>query len=105
MDPLTATFKFEHGAKVRNELTGQEGIVMGRTDWITGCNRYVIQPHGLDKDNKPYDTFGADEDALTLIKAPTAALKKIAALKETGEKPPGGPHKPQRNDDKDHMVT
>ena len=37
-------FKFELGAKVKDELTNFKGIVTVRSEHITGCDRYCVRP-------------------------------------------------------------
>lgn len=43
----------ELGDLARDRLSGFEGVVMARTDWITGCSRLVLQPRTLTKDGMP----------------------------------------------------
>lgn len=101
-DKLTVTFKFEHGAEVKNLLTTETGIIIGRTDWVTGCNRYIVQPQGVRK-GSAYDTFAADELALELIKKPTKAITAIVDAAEIED--PGGPSDAESLDDKDRSVV
>jgi hypothetical protein len=56
-------FKHELGTKVKDRITGLVGTVVGRTEWLYGCRRYVVQPEGL-KDGKPIETIHYDEDAV-----------------------------------------
>lgn len=37
-------FKIELGATVTDRISGFKGIVTGRCDYTTGCNRYQVQP-------------------------------------------------------------
>ncbi len=55
------------GQKVRDTLTGNEGTAIGRTEWLYGCVRIVIQPEG-GKDGVPFETFNVDEPQLEVIK-------------------------------------
>lgn len=32
------------GVKARDKITGFEGIIIGRAQYITGCDQYVIAP-------------------------------------------------------------
>ena len=41
---MQAYFTIEKGAKVADVITGFEGIVTGRVDYIPGCNQYLVQP-------------------------------------------------------------
>jgi len=42
------------GSRVRDTVTGFEGIATGRTVWMNGCVRISIEPTEL-KDGKPMD--------------------------------------------------
>ncbi len=57
------------GDTVKDSITGFKGIVVAKTDWITGCTRVVVQPETLTKEGavKPSETF--DEPILVLIKS------------------------------------
>jgi hypothetical protein len=59
-------FKLELGIKVRDKVTGYTGIVTGRTEWLYGCRRYVVQSQEM-KDGKPIESQSFDEDALEVI--------------------------------------
>ena len=50
---------FELGDIVRDTITGLEGVVVGRTDYLYGCRRYQIAPRDL-KDGKPVRQESAD---------------------------------------------
>ena len=39
-------------SKVRDSISGFEGVVVSTTDYIYGCRRLVVQPMDLDKDGK-----------------------------------------------------
>jgi hypothetical protein len=56
------------GDKVRDTITGMEGIVVARTDWLFGCKRICIQPITLHED-KPIDALTFDERQLTVLEA------------------------------------
>ena len=36
--------KFEHGLPAVDKLTGFSGIITGHADYITGCDKYLLQP-------------------------------------------------------------
>ena len=59
------------GHKVRDTITGGEGLAVGRTEWLYGCVRIVIQPEGS-KDGVPFEVFTADEPQLEVVKAKAA---------------------------------
>lgn len=76
----TADFKIELGSEVQDKVTGFKGVVIGRTEWHYGCRRYTVQPKGLTKEGKTFDTACFDEDALKVTKRPA----KAKTVKDTG---------------------
>lgn len=56
-------FKFKRGDTVRDKVTGFTGIVVARYDYISGCNRYCVQPK-VGADGKMPDSTNIDEPAL-----------------------------------------
>jgi hypothetical protein len=76
------------GDKVRDKITGHEGIVIARTEWLYGCVRYVVQGQTL-HEGKPTEPHTFDEDQLVVLKAD--------ALNDSEEKPAGG--------DRDYVAT
>jgi hypothetical protein len=46
-------FKINLGAFVKDKITGFEGIVIGRTQWLYGCVRYTVQQRELDSNGYP----------------------------------------------------
>lgn len=59
-------FKFNLGDKLRDKITGFEGIAVGRHQWINNCNTYSIKPQML-KDGAPQDSHSFDEPQLDLV--------------------------------------
>ena len=53
-------FKFDLGAKVSDRITGYEGIIVGRSQWLTNCNTYGVKSQQL-KDGKPMEPEWFDE--------------------------------------------
>ncbi len=37
-------FKFENGVRVRDLVTGAEGIITGRAEYLNGCIQYCVKP-------------------------------------------------------------
>lgn len=56
-------FKFRQGDVVRDKVTGFVGVIVSRTDYISGCNRYFVQPR-VGEDNKMIEGCYIDEPAL-----------------------------------------
>lgn len=57
------------GDKVKDRVTGFEGVVVGRTEWLNGCVRLSVQPEGVDKDKKVFAMEAFDEHQLVVTKA------------------------------------
>ena len=82
-------FKFELGDKCKDLVTDFEGQVIGRTNWLTGCNTYGLKSKFM-KDGAPIDAVWVDEVKLVKID------KGIKI--EKPEDDPGGPQiNPQRD--------
>lgn len=64
-------FAIQLGSKVRDDITGFEGIVTGRADYITGCRQYLITPKGTK--TKRNDSSWFDEDRLRVL-----SVKKVS---------------------------
>ncbi len=56
----------ELGQKVKDTLSGVKGTVVGRTEFLFGCVRVMIQPMG-EKDGIPFDAFFVDEPQVEVI--------------------------------------
>lgn len=54
------------GDKAKDKITGFSGILTARCEFLTGCNRYCIQPQEL-KDGKPIDSIYFDEAQIEII--------------------------------------
>jgi hypothetical protein len=52
------------GDLVEDKVTGFTGIVVAETKWLNGCFRLTVQPRGLDKDGKVFQTEGFDIEQL-----------------------------------------
>ena len=81
--------KIQLGDKVRDRVTGFEGVVIGGTQWHTGCTTYGVKPLAL-KDSAPIDAVWIDEIQLEIVKK--------AFVEFSGPKDQGGPcPTPQRS--------
>jgi len=54
------------GKKVRDEITGFEGMVTGHADYITGCDQFLVQPE-CKEDGKFVQNRWFDEQRLMVI--------------------------------------
>jgi len=84
-------FKFNLGDKVKDQITGFEGIVTCCSMWLTGCNTYGIKPLDL-KDGKPQESVYLDEPQLELMEEKVIDLNRGKAA-NTENEPPGEPEK------------
>lgn len=75
------------GSKVRDAITGFEGIATGRTDWLYGCTRITIEPDKLDKEGKPIEAQWFDEQRIEVVKVDEPKVSKDSSARS------GGPQK------------
>lgn len=57
------SFKFELGQEVTDAVTGFKGFIVSRTEHLTQCSSYGVQPKFKAGDKKEYEFF--DEPRLT----------------------------------------
>lgn len=74
--PLIKT-KIKLGQKVRDKLTGLEGIAVARTEYLYGCVGISIQPFEV-KDGKPAEWVRVDEPQLEVVNKKAAPKAKPA---------------------------
>lgn len=79
-------FRFDLGQEAEDILTGFKGIIMGRTEYLTGCDRYGLMPRKVLSDGRLPIWEWFDESLLKL----TGKSLKLNAGKESVSKP-GGP--------------
>ena len=85
----------ELGDRVKDRITGLAGIAVGKTDWLFGCRRIVIQPEEA-KEGKPAEMFHADEPQLVVLlkHAVIAAPVRAAPVTTTGGPRPAAERRP-----------
>jgi hypothetical protein len=71
--------KFKLGQVVKDVVTGFEGVVTGRTEWLNGCVRYGVQSRKL-KEGVPTEAQWFDEQQLSA----TAKQPVTIAMQDTG---------------------
>jgi hypothetical protein len=74
-------FRFDHGDKVKDRISGLVGIVGTRADHLFGCNRYWVEPQEL-KDGKPVEGRWFDEDAIEIVEAGVIKAKRYRVYEE-----------------------
>lgn len=57
-------FKFDLGYVLKDKITGFKGVVMGRSDYVTGCRQYALSPQKPKDDGSVPDWVWLDEGRL-----------------------------------------
>lgn len=78
--------KIELGSTVKDRITGLTGVVMARSEYLTGCTHVAILATKLSKEGEVPEYEWIDETRCILDKT-----KKIIKLVEKDTKEPGGP--------------
>ncbi len=78
------------GMKVRDVLSGFEGTVVCRAEWLYGCVRITVQPPGL-HEGKPIDWQTFDEPQLEILDAIGAVACIGSEHAQAQPAPTGGP--------------
>ena len=55
------------GRLAKDTVSGFEGIIESRTDWLNGCFRVGRAPNHLDKDGKMLDSAAFDAEQVELL--------------------------------------
>lgn len=77
------------GARVKDSISGFEGIVTCRSVWLNGCVRVVITPTKLNKEGSIIPAEVVDEDQVTIIDASPDLRKEVQSKAATtgGDRP------------------
>jgi len=75
------------GSKVRDTVSGFTGIASGRSEFMYGCARILIEPDKLDKDGKTMEAGWFDEQRVEVIQELKPKVSKASAATS------GGPQK------------
>lgn len=67
-------FKFKCGDFVKDKVTNFKGIIISRSEYLTGCNRYALQSKELYQ-GKPVEWQHFDEDQLEEVKGGNIKIK------------------------------
>lgn len=57
------------GDRVKDRITGFQGIAVARTEWLYGCVRITVQPEKRDGDGKLLANETFDAPQLALVRA------------------------------------
>ncbi len=71
------TKRIELGDTAKDSITGFEGVVIARTEWLTNCVRMTLQPKGLKAEGTPIDCCAFDEPSLVLVKKRNPPAPKV----------------------------
>lgn len=80
--------KFVLGNRIKDLVSGVEGITTSRIEYINGCVQYSISP-AADKDGKQPESFHYDQNQLEFVDDGIAAKVKanVAGEPDTGAAP------------------
>jgi hypothetical protein len=84
--------KIEMGAKVRDIVSGYEGIITAYTVHITGCDVVAIKSRALDKDGKTQDPLWVDVTRVQRLDCPSPDIAAMIAVSDAENgREKGGP--------------
>lgn len=80
-------FKFDFFDRIKDRVSGYQGVVLGMSFYSTGCRHYGIASEKLNKDKKIGEYEWLDESRLILLKKAIAEKpkKKTGGKKEKGK--------------------
>lgn len=68
--------RLELGDEVRDVVTGYQGIIVTRSEFLNKCVRHAVQSQEL-KDGKPVDSQYFDEEQLEIVTAQKIRSPKV----------------------------
>ena len=80
-------FGFSNGDKVKETVTGFEGIITGSVIYLTGCNQYLVAAKAKDNFTEPISNW-YDEGRLSLIKDEEINKTTVTSKKNGCDKQP-----------------
>jgi len=78
------------GSKVRDTITGFQGIATGRTEWLYGCTRISVEPTTL-HEGKPIESHWFDEQRIEVLEAGEPKVSSDSSATSGG--PQRDPHR------------
>ena len=89
---FAVTFKFAQGAVLRDTVTGFQGKVTSRIEYLNGCRQYSVQPMVDTKEpHKLTDAVYFDEDRLEAVRGSEVTQEQSKAINKGGPTPRGVP--------------
>lgn len=71
------------GDSAKDKITGFEGVVTGRAEYLTGCDQYVLQPKCKDDSSGSYPSAEwFDEGRLVLIVKSVVSEESVRGSKK-----------------------
>lgn len=64
------------GDKARDRVTGFEGVAVAKTTWLSGCDRFTLQPSGLTAEGKTFDSETFDVTQLEVVGAAAVQIER-----------------------------
>lgn len=83
--------KVELGDRVRDVVSGAEGVVIGATRWLTGCDTLTISPDRKKDETGTPDEFHIDVNRAEILKAGAVKIKTEKPKDRGGPQPHGAP--------------
>ena len=65
------------GRLARDAISGFEGVIECRTEWLNGCFRVGLAPNHLDKDGKMLDSRAFDAEQVEVLPEQVAEEKPV----------------------------
>lgn len=63
------------GSRVKDTITGFEGVAIGRTIWLYGCERICVEPTTL-REGKPIEERWFDDQRVELLEEGTPRVSR-----------------------------
>ncbi len=70
--------RVELGARVRDDVTGFEGIVVARTEWLHDLPGVGVQAQGCGRNGKPIEVAWINEGRLRTLNTTAEVLEELA---------------------------
>jgi hypothetical protein len=65
------------GTRMKDLVTGFEGIAIARVEFLNGCIQYMLKPQKLDKDGKTIEANAIDSEQLRIIDTGISKKEKV----------------------------
>ena len=84
---------FQLGDKVKDKITGFEGIIVAIVHYLTGCSQYGIKPTKLSDTDRPQDAYYMNIHQVELVEAGSIKIDSVSDTKD-----PSGPQEHPEGD-------